>query len=260
MAIYQKINGGIELVPLSFFPNGELKVPNCDTHHLFLRWDSDSDLIHLMLLKEQMRDRVHLTILYMPYSRMDRGPGGNSRCSLRYIGEFLKALDFASIEVIDPHSDLTLAYLGEKAEARYPFFEDFDTLETADVLMFPDAGAQKRYGHSWTGPAVVGNKVRDFETGKITGYTIDNPSAVTDKNVIILDDLCSKGTTFLFAANELRKYSPKSIRLVVTHCESSVFNGELLGPNSPIDEIITTDSMLNGKHAKLTVLSLFEVL
>lgn len=246
--IYYVADGGrVKPAPFSLFPNKEMKCPVLDTYKLILKWESDADLIHLMLLKKHMTGNVHLKILYMPYSRMDRDSKGGTKCSLRYIGEFIQSLDFRSIEVVEPHSDLTLAYLGEASEAVYPFFDDLTDFDDSDVLMFPDAGAQKRYGPKWTGDSVVGNKVRNFDTGYITGYTIDNPSLVTGRNVKIVDDLCSKGTTFLFAAKELRKFNPDRIDLVVTHCEDTVYEGELLNPSkSPIDSIITTNSILTN--------------
>lgn len=257
MAIYyiDPAGGRVKSAPFSLFPNNEIKCPTLETYKFILKWESDADLIHLMLLKKHNLSKAHLTILYMPYSRMDRDASGGSKCSLRYIGEFIQSLGFASIEVIEPHSDLTLAYLGENSEASYPFFDNLDAFKASDVLMFPDAGAQKRYSSKWKGDSIVGNKVRDFNTGYITGYTVDNPSLVTGRDVKIVDDLCSKGTTFLFAARELRKYVPNRIDLVVTHCEDTVYQGELLDPKtSPIDSIITTNSILTNTSSKKIII------
>jgi ribose-phosphate pyrophosphokinase len=250
------------LVPFSLFPNGEQNVPEIkeEVSTLILKWESDKDLISLLLLQSGvLYSKVRLKILYMPYSRMDRGEN-SSKCSLRYVGDIIRGLNFKSIEVIDPHSDLTLAYLGENAFGRYPFQETIhEPFVLTDIVVFPDAGAQKRYGKGWKGVQLVANKKRDFATGKITGYSLENSSLVKGKHVTIIDDLSSKGTTFLFAGKALREFEPKHVDLVVTHCENSIYQGELLKPDSPIDRIYTTNSILTDFSSdKITVYDAFD--
>jgi ribose-phosphate pyrophosphokinase len=169
-------------------------------------------------------------------------------------------LGFKSIEVLDPHSDLTLAYLGDTAFGTYPFQEVIrEPFTQTDIVVFPDAGAQKRYGKGWKGVQLVANKRRDFTTGKITGYSLENSAMLRGKHITIIDDLCSKGTTFLFAGKALRELEPKRVELVVTHCENSIYSGELLKPDSPIDRIYTTNSILTDFSSdKITVYDAFD--
>jgi ribose-phosphate pyrophosphokinase len=262
-------------LPLGKFPNGETDFTGVTNLSVFalseitLKWKNDQDLFHLMMVKRSLGDmRVSLKILYMPYSRMDRDKDHTSKCSLRYAGEFIQSLNFTKIKVLDPHSDLTLAYLGEKAVGYY-LFENLDTPQFADlnvtpentVLMFPDAGAAKRYGSLNTFkkfPQVIGNKLRDFQTGQIQGYQVTNAEVVTGKTVIIVDDLCSQGTTFKFAANELKKFNPAKIILLVSHCEDTILKGNLLKDDSNVNLVITTDSIFNGQHPKMRILNLLE--
>lgn len=259
MSLFVRYKHSDRAIPVLFrsYPNGEQIIPSFDGEvgHVILRWESDKDLISLLLLKSVLNFKdLYLTIQYMPYSRMDRGENG-SRCSLRYIGEFVKALGFKWIQVIDPHSDLTLAYLGENTSAIYPFQETFrEPFEQTDIVLFPDAGAAKRYSDVWKGVQLVANKKRDFATGKILGYNIENSSLVAGKHITIVDDLCSKGTTFLYAGKALKEAGAKVVDLVVTHCEDSIHSGELLKPGSPINLIYTTNSLLNDKdHFRLVV-------
>lgn len=225
---------------------------------LVWRWNSDADLITLMLLKKCYPNFKYLTIQFLPYGREDRDGQGGSNCSLRYIGEFIQTLGFDQITVYDPHSDLTLAYLGTKAKALYPnrLIRPFLRLSSlgepvvgADdtIAMFPDAGAQKRYGKLWgMFPQIVGNKTRDFKTGKITGYSISGGELARGKRVVIVDDLCAYGGTFMAAGDALRPFGPAKVVLVVTHCEDSIFQGKLFSADSPIDQIITTDSLVSS--------------
>lgn len=138
--------------PISRFPNGEAKVESIQDRnwgHDQWKWETDSDLIELFLLKALNPWLKVLNIMYMPYSRMDRDKDDGSRCSLRYIGEFIRSMNWDMITVLDPHSEVTMAYLGDNAFAVNAFHllreQHPEVLEDA-VLMFPDAGAQKRYG------------------------------------------------------------------------------------------------------------------
>jgi len=264
-------------IPRTMFPNGEFNMSHVPFYPdgLVLKWESDEDLFHLMMVKRHLHNKhVSLRILYMPYGRMDRDSRGGSQCSLRFVAEFIKDLGFEHIYVCDPHSELTLAYLGENASSYYPFrsFNEapFGGLEEGEevVVMFPDAGAQKRYGSMEMYkpyPQIAGFKKRDFETGKITGYDISNAECIRGKTVVIVDDLCSYGGTFVAASEELRKFDPKQIVLVVSHCERSIFDGKLFGvpmtPDNPnwasvpedfrynkIDHLVTTNSILTQAY------------
>jgi ribose-phosphate pyrophosphokinase len=264
-----------ELIEIGTFPNGELTIKStldkCYAYRneLVFKWVNDISLIKLMLVTKQLKHSfpnmsLSLKILYMPYSRMDRDIEGTSNCSLRYIGEFIQSLGFDEITVLDPHSDLTLAYLGTNSRYVYPFIQQDLQKESISpenyIIMFPDAGAQKRYGSMELFKAyqqIVGFKERDFKTGNITNFKLVGSLLVTDYNVLIVDDLCSKGTTFLFAANSLKEYGFKNISLLVTHCEDTIFNGELLKDSSPINTIYTTNTVLTKVHSKFKVMEVF---
>lgn len=252
-----KINGS--LVEPSFFPNGELNFKKVEDQHyrimaedsgfvVSLKYESDADLIHLLMIAGSSLFRnypIHLNILYMPYSRMDRGGYSSSSCALRTVGELIKGMEFESISVCDPHSDLTLAYLGPNADAYYPF--ENRKFDATDVIMFPDSGAQKRYAGMKcfaNNEQIVGNKVRDFKTGKIVSYEVSNGKIVADRTVVIVDDLCSYGGTFKLAGDELKKFNPWRIDLMVSHCEESINKGKLFDADSPIDVIWTTNSII----------------
>jgi ribose-phosphate pyrophosphokinase len=254
--------------PFTTFPNGELNfkkieewagysINEDDGRIVQFKYESDADLIHLLMISRSPVFRsgpLHLNIAYMPYSRMDRGGYSSSNCSLRTVGELIRAMEFDSISVCDPHSDLTLAYLGSNAEAYYPFDGRIgDTNSHSKVIiMFPDAGAQKRYaGMNCFKPykQIVGNKVRDFKTGKIISYEVPEGALVEGKSVSIIDDLCSYGGTFKLAGDALRKFNPNFISLMVSHCEKSIFKGVLFDEDSPLDRIITTNSIVEVEDA-----------
>ena len=123
------------------------------------------------------------------------------------------------------------------------------------ILYFPDNGAAKRYGSILKQPFCYGSKNRDWRTGEILGLDIvTNGIELAGKNVLIVDDICSKGGTFYYSALKLREYGVKDIYLYVTHCENTIKEGELLKDNGLIKKIFTTDSIYSLDEEKVEVL------
>jgi ribose-phosphate pyrophosphokinase len=247
------------------FPNGETKMNEDqikgNLRHLEnsidLKFESDGDLIKLMFLKNYLDTlslSSNLTISYMPYSRMDRVENG-SAFTLKYITNFINSLLFDSVIVVEPHSDVTPALLDDVTTV-FPTSDllsmaldlyEFD--QSRDYLFFPDGGAAKRYGKVKGFKHLIGNKSRDFETGHITGLDIIGKVDTEDFKVIILDDLCSRGGTFILSAEKLKEIGAKEIYLVVTHCEETINQGDILHSNL-IDEVLTTDSIIKKSENK----------
>ena len=112
----------------------------------------------------------------------------------------------------------------------------------AEALFFPDEGAMKRYSEHATIPYAFGMKKRDWETGKILGLDIINADVIKGKNILIVDDICSRGGTFYHSAKALKEAGAANISLYVTHLEETVLIGDL--PESGlIDHIYTTKSI-----------------
>lgn len=236
------------------FPNGE---SNLNFNKLTIRADSvvtlkfesDLDLFNLFILKQyidsiKFSTELVLKILYMPYSRMDR-PNQFYTFNLKYVCNFINSLNFARVLVYEPHSDVTLALL-DRCQHYSPAADLFGTLRAwvttpSLAVMFPDAGAEKRYGKTFCFPTVVGQKSRDFGDGKITGMKVSG-AAVNGQTVVIIDDLCSRGGTFVAAAKALREQGAIHIYLVVTHCENTIFDGEIF---DHIEKVYTTNSILD---------------
>lgn len=254
------------------FPNGEVGYsdigPYREYQSISLKWESDADLLHLKFVVDVIRRHQgsvnKLIIEYMPYSRMDR-VRGDWAFTLKSVAEFINALKFPRVEVIEPHSDVTCALL-DNAFPRYVSFpQGFAKATTLfkgtkrnpkwdsarDWLVFPDAGAEKRYQSEVTEQfnVVVGQKERDFETGKITGFDIwpEHRYSQTTANfrykAIILDDLCAFGGTFLATMEVLKEdYQVDEVILVVAHCEHNIHAGDLLASDL-LTAVVTTDTI-----------------
>jgi ribose-phosphate pyrophosphokinase len=262
-----------QLVTCERFPNGESRISLADPAFLDavpsasprVAWyyEGDDDFWLLTLVASTLRGlgcTPTLDIAYMPYSRMDRQT--SDVFSLREASRLINDMHFTTVTVHEPHSDVTPALL-DNVTALYP---SATWLATAamdlmgfqprrDLLLFPDAGAQKRYGDlASTYRYVVGNKHRGHR-GKIDGYVFVGAehlgrdiegTPIDEQKVLIVDDLCSYGGTFAAAAAALQIHTtvPTTVGLVVTHLEESVYKGSLLtSDDAPIATIVASTSL-----------------
>lgn len=252
------------------YPNGETMAPGAAINHaaasargvyknvkVTFKYETDQDLINLMFVRKHLGQQlVDLHISYMPYSRMDRA-GDVGVFTLKTVCELINSLDFHTVIVQEPHSDVTPALL-DRCACLYPTIAllpvvvakiGFDRVW--DYLFFPDAGAQKRYASVTGYKTAVGYKQRDFGTGQLLGkmethgFTADPYTrgfVASNTEVLIVDDLCSKGGTFIMAVHALQKLGIGHIHLLVAHCENTMWDGQLL---NYIDGLWCTDSILS---------------
>jgi len=259
----------------TFFDHNELSVCS-NINKIDFKYEDDSDLIKLMFLKKYLDEtngfETYLKIYYLPYSRMDRSENG-SPFTLKYVSEFINSLNFDSVEVVEAHSDVSLALLN-KSKAIHVSLKLLPRVveETGfdidnDYIVFPDATAHKRYGSVSIKNQLTGIKSRNFETGKIESLTLAGEVKKEGFKAILIDDLCSYGGTFLLTAQKLKELGANEIFLLTTHCENSIFDGNVFTTRL-IDKVFTTDSILtkqsewiNMKYAnKIKIFNIGEVL
>lgn len=249
------------------FPNGETRLDTeqilrvasiyTDSTVVTLKYENDSDLLKLMFVKNYLDTTylrlgdIELHISYMPYSRMDRSEDG-SAFTLKYVADFINNLNFDTVAITEPHSDVTMALI-DRSYALYPtitliehVIEAIEFNKETDYLFFPDAGAQKRYGKLEGFKTAVGYKKRDFATGKITDLQVIGGENIAGAKVLILDDLCSYGGTFILSGKELRKLGAQEVYLFVAHAEESIFKGTIFSKDDEIiNKVFTTDTILD---------------
>ncbi len=217
-----------------------------------IRWlyDNDAELFTLYCVVKDIQNRMHnaRNILYMPYiphARQDRNVS-RRLFTLKAFAEIINSLNFAIVVVLDPHSDVSTALL-DRCLCEYEESLNYEATAGAEAIMFPDAGAAKKYSRCGL-PTIIGNKHRN-EDGRIDSYELMNFEEGT-KRVVIRDDICSYGGTFVAAAKALRERGVEHITLVVSHCENNILKGEVF---NHIDRVITTDSICTVEHPKLEI-------
>ena len=75
-------------------------------------------------------------------------------------------------------------------------------------------------------------------------------------NVLIIDDICSRGGTFLHSAKKLKECGAWDIYLYVTHCENTILDGELIN-SGLIKKIFTTDSIYTSENENIEIIRTF---
>lgn len=225
-------------------------------------YENDSEILALYCIRAKLLEAniayVYLRMPYVPNARMDRVKDNADVFTLKYFCDLINSMQFDNVEILDPHSSVTPALL-HRCTTRFPHKWILRALsDIADpelVVFYPDEGSMKRYSELIQMPYGFGIKQRDWKTGKILGLQVIGAENLKDRNVLVIDDICSRGGTFFHSAKALKEAGAKDIYLYVTHCENTIFDGELL-KGDLIKHIYTTDSIFAGEHNKITVLKL----
>lgn len=257
-------------VDITKFPNGESLISSENLiikdsiNTIKFKFESNEDITHLIFLKGHLDDmnlKASLSILYMPYSRMDRSEG-MTVFTLKYLCRLINSLNFEEVSIYEPHSDVCVALLDRvkvinmSQELARTALEKINKDDEKIYLVYPDAGAAKRYGKQIKYDKVLtANKERDFKSGRITKLDINGEIDSERFKALIVDDLCSKGGTFILTAQKLKEMGADEIYLAVTHCEDTIFEGDIL-KSDLITRVFTTNSILSKEHEKLEVIKI----
>lgn len=214
--------------------------------------------------------RIHLYVPYFVGARSDRKfQEGGVNYLKQVICPIINSQNFASVTVIDPHSDVLEAclnnYVKENNFKVVKFaltnIDNKDGAQNRICLVSPDAGAYKKIfdvaKNFKIENIVTANKVRDLKTGNILKTEVPNlPVSISNEELkyVIVDDICDGGRTFIELAKAIREQRPNSqIYLVVTH---GIFSNGLYELSKEIDGIFSTNSVkdyLAAEYSQYTV-------
>lgn len=251
--IYLQINDKrIEINP-TIFPDKTSQIWNIEgfdnissEDKVFIIWifEHEAEYIWLLQLIDLLKiklSRLKLVIPYMPYARQDKMVNNNLCFSLT---TFMKVLTGAigwnsGLYVLDIHS-LGFHNVNYDLINTIPFDKIKSVIneKKINVVLYPDEGAFIRYNccSSFLGSHCI--KERDQQTGRIISLQI--PAAdFKNKRVLIVDDICDGGATFIEIARQLKEKQVASIDLYVTH---GIFSkGKQILLDAGINEIHTAD-------------------
>lgn len=239
------------------FPDGEPHIVLGDINRkdsvtVVCRIANPNDLYILLQVADILsRHEVIFTlqIYYLMSMRMDRVISFNESFSLKVVANLINSMGAESVHVLEPHSgkvqDLIDKYWGDMF-MQMPNF-------TGYIPVFPDAGAVER--HEYMGEhKLICSKTRNPETGKLEGFSIENPELLENEELIdmplvVIDDLCDTGGTFVGVASKIREINPnRRLAIFVTHM---VNPKGITALSENYDEVYFTNSYLNWENLEL---------
>jgi ribose-phosphate pyrophosphokinase len=250
------------------FPGGEVHVKFSESFieeldndykdaymHVHARIESSDDLMLLLLvldtLAEDWDSDVVVYLAYMPYAQADRRFARGESFSLRTVSKMLNAMPFVSISMFDPHSDVAPALFdGVHVEPNNEFIKYvLAQLPKDTMLLSPDAGAYKKIFKlaseiEFKGAIQCCNKYRDSKGN----LSIQVPNLQYHPGpVLIIDDICLGGKTFLTIADKLREGEYYGdLYLAVSH---GIFSNGTEHLAKAFRMVFTTNSRYTGEHA-----------
>lgn len=218
------------------------------------RLTDSSKLMRLMLsvdaLKRMTYESVPIELLipYFPYARQDRVCVEGEALGASVMAQFINNLGFSKVTIWDAHSEVSVALLNRAVNVpQVELVAKCDLLEAELVsgnltLVSPDAGAAKKtlkIAETFNPQIEViqAHKVRNLKTGQIEATEVQGN--VSGKNILIADDICDGGRTFVELAKVLKAKGAAEVSLFITH---GIFSKGLTVFEGLIDAIYTTDS------------------
>lgn len=240
------------------FPGGEIhfkltrpEVLYVSTKIRIISTITNSDELMLLILaidtirKDGYDKQIEVFIPYFPYQQADRNFSKGESFSLKSITTILNSLDVNKYIVFDAHSDVTPALLKNCEVVDNSEYIKFVLSDIGSnvTLLSPDAGAYKKIGKladkiGFQGEVAAANKYRSISTGNIESLELSKQD-FEGADILIVDDICMGGRTFIGLAEELKKRNAGKLYLAVSH---GIFNNGLEILNQYFEQVYSTNS------------------
>lgn len=197
-------------------------------------------------LKRSGARRIRLFIPYLPFARQDRVMNQGEPLSIKVFADLINTQNYDKVYLYDVHSEVGAALINNSDVIDNHTFVSGVLKNKSDYLIVsPDAGSYKKIFKlcqyiNYTNDIILCNKVRDVTNGNIKSLTF-NENDLKGKDCYIVDDICSKGGTFMALAKALKERNAGNVYLIVSHYENSANVEDLKA--SGISHIYTTNSL-----------------
>lgn len=219
--------------------------------YLEFRINSYTDLWTLNQIKDicdYNKQEVNLFIPSLLDAQADRRFNINESSGLKLVCNFINLLNFKSISIFHPHNPEVIEALIDNVKIidNYDFI--LDTLlnipSKDTILMSTDAGGFKPLMKladklNWKGEVFSASKSRSYIDNKSKLIQQIDKDDFESKDILIIDDICVNGGTFVGLANLLKERNCGKLYLAISHIT-------IEQPNSLIfdlyDKVFTTNS------------------
>jgi ribose-phosphate pyrophosphokinase len=200
------------------------------------RINTYEDLFFIKSLKEACDynrvKNVELVIPCMFQQQHDRRFEENQSFELKLVSDFINSCNFDKVSVFHPHSDSTQMGLNNVHIIDNSEFVSkvLDDIGSKPIMLSTDGGSYKWINKladklDYQSEVYGASKSRDPQTHKLV-QVIDRQD-FDGKDILILDDLCVFGGTFLGLAKMLKERNAGKLYLAVSHITVEKPNKEL---------------------------------
>ncbi len=252
---------GIQLGKLhrSKFANGEIYVrPNesvrgadcfvMQSHSHPINDNIMEQLVTIDALKRASARSITAVMPFFGYSRQDKKVLPREPITARLLADLLMRAGADRLVSVDLHTGQLQGFIREPFDSltALPIITEYlaDKIEGKTTVLSPDAGGVKRaerYArHLDASVAFIYKRREPTEHNESTALSM--AGKVTDRHVVIIDDMIDTAGTVCNAAEMVREYGAKSVRIAATH---GIFSDPALDriKNTPIDEVIVTNTL-----------------
>jgi ribose-phosphate pyrophosphokinase len=221
---------------------------------------SSDDIMNLIMLHDAIKRQygkstvIYLTVPYLPYARQDRVCTTGEALGLHTLLELLGR--FSSITSYDIHNSDAITGYKVHEVTLHDIVRRYHSQIMGDdnyILVAPDKGATENVESLASGEIIYGSKIRDPRTGKLTGFGFSTEADCEGKDLLLIDDICDGGGTFIGLAEKLKELKPKSMSLYVTH---GIFSKGIEDLLNVFDNITTTNTFIHpyGDDERITTI------
>jgi ribose-phosphate pyrophosphokinase len=220
-------------------------------------------LIMVDALKRASARSISVVLPYYCYARQDRKDRGRVPITAKLVANLLEKAGVTRILTMDLHTEQIQGFFDipvDNLYARPLFVRALRESGWGDfVVVSPDVGSNKmarKFAEDLKVDLAIVDKRR------ISADRVESTALIGDvvgKNVIIVDDICSTGTTLKAAARACKQAGAKRIAVCVSH--ALMMDGPL--QSDEIDKVYFTNTIAPNEgfnHPKVTVLSVAELL
>lgn len=197
-------------------------------------------------LRRASANRITAVIPYYGYARKDRKDAGRVPITAKLVANLLVTAGADRVLTVDLHADQIQGFFDIPLDhllAGTIFIPYFQELNLPDlVVVSPDVGSIKQaraYAKRLKGDLAVVDKRRESPE-KVGSLILIGD--VKDKNVILVDDMISTGSSIVEASKFLKENGAKDIYICATH---PVLCGQAIEKlkNAPVQRIVVSDSI-----------------
>jgi ribose-phosphate pyrophosphokinase len=254
---------GIQLgkIERSSFANGEIYVrpeesvrgADCfvmQSHSAPINDNIVEQLVTIDALKRASARRSTAVIPFLGYSRQDKKVLPREPITARLMADLFMTAGADRLVSVDLHTGQLQGFISKPWDSltALPIITDYLSERLEDgktAVLSPDAGGVKRaekYARRLGDASVAFIYKRRDPTEHNASEALSMSGKVTDRHVVIVDDMIDTAGTVCNAAEMVMEFGAKSVRIAATH---GIFSDPALDriKNTPIEEVIVTNTL-----------------